>query len=227
MECCIMRLNKEQYRKMDRLNKRLDQWNKQKAKPYIIQEVEDMLLMFYNRENISTERMSAMHFKKKGEMTQEQIDELEAIADMMESAPESKVQYAKYHYEQLTKTEKAYQTAKGRYGVQIDNFADYLEFIDRMKNVNNRVKEYYDSKEIAKIYDYGIAEGLTESEVNKIMVSKARAKTTPHDERYDKTINMIDRAVARKREKQGNAMINAGGNNAIVNTGVENAIISQ
>lgn len=185
-----MKLTHNQYKKFDRLNKRLASWQKKGTKSAIVQEVEAALLNFYDEEDIDISRMKYTRFKRSNDMTKDQIKKLERIANMMEAQPESKVSFFETD-QNILSYNKAFQTSKKRYGVQVTDFDSYVKFYERMNNLSSRLKEYYSSKQIVTIFEYGFSKGLKYHEITKIMFNQSRATKTPDDQRYDKTIDKI------------------------------------
>ena len=95
----------------------------------------------------------------------------------------------------------SYQTAKERYPSTIKNFSDYVNWIDQMENTSKGFKEYFDSGEMARIYDYGYSLKMSTSEIQDVMKKQLRyGKKTPTDERYEKTISRIDKYYQSKKE---------------------------
>lgn len=193
-----MKISKSDYRLFDKLNKRLAAWEKSGVEHSIITETKDSLLSFYDEEDIDISRMKSIRFKKSGDMTKEQIKQLRQIAKMMDAQKESKISFFKKNMDDMSRYEKSYETAKQRYGVQITDFPSYIKFIEKMNSLSQRLKEYYTSKQVVQILEYGLALGLSRSEVNKLMHNQARNKKTPDDERYDRTIAKIDKYYEKK-----------------------------
>jgi len=199
-----MQLTKEQYKKVDRLNKRIDEWNKKGVKSFAVEQTQDMLLSFYDRNGFDISKMTDVKFRKKtANMTQEQIDEMMTIADAFEIAGGSKVstylnkaRKAKKDLSAYTESmkkisEKAMKSTMNEYKYVTD-FASFVRNIDRFNNMDNGIKEYYDSDEVAQIYDYGYSIGLSDAKIEKIMKQQIRNTKTAHDKRYEETVKKLN-----------------------------------
>lgn len=196
-----MKLSHADYKLFDKMNKRLAAWEKSGAEHSIITEVKDALLTFYDEENIDVSRMKSIRFKRSNDMTEEQIKQQRMIAKMMEAQPESKVGFFRRDWDKMSKAEKAYQTSKKKYGAQVQDFASWVKFYEGMKAMSERVKEYYGSKQIVDIYEYGLKKGLKRSEITKILHNQSRSRTVPDDERYDRTIDKINSYYNKKNKR--------------------------
>lgn len=182
-----MSLTHDQYKKIDKLNKRLEQWDKKGTKSFAVTQTRDMLEEFYLKHNINTQKMKSLKFRKRtANMSQAEIDEMMTIADYFESAVGSKV--STYN---IT-SNKSYETAKRLYPMQVKDFKSWVNWVDKMRNQDSALKEYYDSDEIAKIYDYGISKKLNEKEIEEIMKKQTMILTTARKKRYTETKNAID-----------------------------------
>lgn len=198
-----MSLTKDQYRQVDKLNKRLDKFQKMGLKSEATEQARTALESFYLKHNINVGKMKGMKFKKRtANMTQSQIDEMMEIADMFESSIGSRVS----DYTQKKKipdhVKKAFETTKKKYPNQVKTWQDYINFIDRNKNVDSAIAEYYDSNEVALLYDNAFSLGLTEKEVNNIIAKQILDTQLAHDKRYDTTFNKIKSYYNKKKKKK-------------------------
>ena len=183
-----------------KLNKRLAKWDEVDSESYIVQETRLALTNFY-LENELEIKSKTINFTTRSDLTQKQISDLMDIAKMFESAKTSNVGYYMENNgsDVDERTIKAFETAKQRYPATIKNFNDYVNWIDEMENTEKGFKEYYDSKTMARIYDYGYSLNLSTSEIQKMMKKQLRyGKKTPIEDRYQKTINRIDKYYKEK-----------------------------
>lgn len=198
-----MSLTKDQYRQVDKLNKRLDKFQKMGLKSEATEQTRTALEAFYLKHDINVGKMKGLKFKKRtANMTQSQIDEMMEIADMFENSIGSRVS----DYTQKKKipdhVKKAFETTKKKYPNQVKTWQDYIDFIDRNKNVDSGIAEYYDSDEVSLIYDNALSLGLTEKEVNNIIASQIINTQLAHDKRYDTTFNKIKSYYNKKKKKK-------------------------
>lgn len=198
-----MSLTKDQYRQVDKLNKRLDKFQKMGLKSEATEQTRTALEAFYLKHDINVGKMKGMKFKKRtANMTQEQIDEMLEIADMFESSIGSRVS----DYTQKKKipdhVKKAFETTKKKYPNQVKTWQDYINFIDRNKNVDSAIAEYYDSDEVSLLYDNAISMGLTEKEVYNIIAKQILDTQLAHDKRYDTTFNTIKDYYKKKKKRK-------------------------
>lgn len=198
-----MSLTKDQYRQVDKLNKRLDKFQKMGLKSEATEQARTALEAFYLKHDINVGKMKGMKFKKRtANMTQSQIDEMMEIADMFESSIGSRVS----DYTQKKKipehVQKAFETSKKKYPNQVKTWQDFINFIDRHKNVDTAIAEYYDSDEVSLLYDNAISMGLTEKEVYNIIAKQILDTQLAHDKRYDTTFNAIKDYYKKKKKRK-------------------------
>lgn len=198
-----MSLTKDQYKQVDKLNKRLDNFQKMGLKSEATEQARTALEAFYLKHDINVGKMKGIKFKKRtANMTQSQIDEMMEIADMFESSIGSRVS----DYTQKKKipehVQKAFEKSKKLYPNQVKTWQDYINFIDRNKNVDSAIAEYYDSDEIALLYDNAFSIGLTLEETNKIIAKQIVNTQLAHDKRYDTTFNAIKDYYKKKKKKK-------------------------
>ena len=185
-----------------KLNTRLARWDKAGAESYIVQETRLALTNFYLENDLDI-KSKTINFTTRSGLTSKQEQQLLAIADMFNDAKSSKIGY--YNANEGTENDArlmaSYQTAKARYPSTIKNFSDYVNWIDQMENTSKGFKEYFDSGEMARIYDYGYSLKMSTSEIQEVMKKQLRyGKKTPTDERYEKTISRIDKYYQSKKE---------------------------
>jgi hypothetical protein len=198
-----MSLTKDQYRQVDRLNKRLEKFDKMGLKSEATEQARTALEAFYLKHDINVGKMKGLKFKKRtANMSQSQVDEMMEIADMFENSIGSRVA----DYTQKKKipehVKKAFETVKKKYPNQVKTWQDYINFIDRNKNVDKGIAEYYDSDEVSLLYDNAFSLGLTEKEVNNIIASQIINTQLAHDKRYDTTFNAIKDYYKKKKKRK-------------------------
>ena len=198
-----MSLTKDQYRQVDKLNKRLDKFQKMGLKSEATEQARTALEAFYLKHDINVGKMKGLKFKKRtANMTQSQVDEMMEIADMFESLIGSRIS----DYTQKKKipehVKKAFETTKKNYPNQVKTWQDYINFIDKHKNMDSGIAEYYDSKEVSLLYENAFSLGLTEKEVNNIISKQIVDTQLAHDKRYDTTFNTIKSYYNKKKKKK-------------------------
>lgn len=198
-----MSLTKDQYRQVDRLNKRLEKFDKMGLKSEATEQARTALEAFYLKHDINVGKMKGLKFKKRtANMTQSQVDEMMEIADMFENSIGSRVA----DYIQKKKipdhVKKAFETVKKKYPNQVKTWQDYINFIDRNKNMDSGIAEYYDSNEVSLLYDNALSLGLTEKEVNNIIAKQILDTQLAHDKRYDTTFNAIKDYYKKKKKRK-------------------------
>lgn len=198
-----MSLTKDQYRQVDRLNKRLEKFDKMGLKSEATEQARTALEAFYLKHDINVGKMKGLKFKKRtANMTQSQVDEMMEIADMFENSIGSRVA----DYTQKKKipdhVKKAFEKSKKLYPNQVKTWQDYIDFIDRNKNVDSAIAEYYDSDEVSLLYDNALSLGLTEKEVNNIIAKQILDTQLAHDKRYDTTFNAIKDYYKKKKKRK-------------------------
>jgi hypothetical protein len=198
-----MSLTKDQYRQVDRLNKRLEKFDKMGLKSEATEQARTALEAFYLKHDINVGKMKGLKFKKRtANMSQSQVDEMMEIADMFENSIGSRIA----DYTQKKKipehVQKAFEKSKKLYPNQVKTWQDYINFIDRNKNVDSGIAEYYDSDEVSLLYDNAFSLGLTEKEVNNIMAKQILHTQLAHDKRYDTTFNAIKDYYKKKKKRK-------------------------
>lgn len=185
-----------------RMNKRLERWKKAGVESFIISEVKNSLLNFYLKHDIKAPA-SGRFTTRKG-LTREQEKELVNLAKAMENVKQSNVGY----YQKMAKkfdvneaTKKSYQTSKANYPSSFSSFEEWVKWTDMMQQENS-FTEYYDSKTLADIYDYGYSLGLSNKQIQSNMKKQMRyGKKTPFESRYDATIARIDKYYNKLQEE--------------------------
>lgn len=166
------KLTPEEYKLLDRMNKRLATWEKNGLTNDITNQVRTELLNFYTKHDIEYTG-ATVKFKKSNLYTDEEKREILAIANAMEYTKSSSIKYyksnpnkAKHNYLQSYETVRN----KGVYGVK--TFQDYIRFIDDIKSAkaNKDLIRNLDSHQIARLYGYGHEHDLTTEQINNIIL---------------------------------------------------------
>ena len=202
-----MALSREDKLLLRRMNKRMERFKKAGADNYIIGETKNMLLNFYMKYDIDAPRSG--RFTTRELSNPEAQEEILKIARAMDRVKSSNIGYYKRKGEEVEEQQlKSFQTSKEAYGAMVQDLPSYMEFIDEMENIDKGFKEYYDnSKEIARIYDYGYEVGLSSKEIQKIMKRQVGyGRKTPREIREERTIMKINKYIEqdksfRKRRK--------------------------
>lgn len=166
------KLTPDEYKLLDRMNKRLATWEKNNLTNDITNQVRTELLNFYTKHDIEYTG-ATVKFKKSNLYTDEEKREILAIANAMEYTKSSSIKYyksnpnkAKHNYLQSYETVRN----KGVYGVK--TFQDYIRFIDDIKSAkaNKDLIRNLDSHQIARLYGYGHEHDLTTEQINNIIL---------------------------------------------------------
>lgn len=167
----LAQLTKEEYRLLDRMNKRLKVWDKRGATSEAVRRVRNDLLNFYTREDIET-KSNTLNFVKRKTLTDEQQRELVAIAKSMEFQKSSSVAYYAKNPEADARGTMSFETVRNNPEYGVNTFQDYIQFIDDIKNAkaNRAIMRNLESKQVARLYAFGKDNGLTTDEVNTIIM---------------------------------------------------------
>lgn len=167
----MAQLTKEEYRLLDRMNKRLKVWDKRGATSEAIRRVRNDLLNFYTREDIET-KSNTLNFVKRKTLTDEQQRELVAIAKSMEFQKSSSIAYYTKNPEADTRGTMSFETVRNNPEYGVNTFQDYIQFIEDIKNAkaNRAIMRNLESKQVARLYAFGKDNGLTTDEVNTIIM---------------------------------------------------------
>lgn len=167
------RLTADEYKLLDKMNKRLRTWQKNNMSNEVVNQVKNDLLNFYLKHNINSPNREMLLFTKSNNLTSEQKEELLRIANAMNSAKSSKISYYKKMPTDDKRLQKAFQTVKNNPLYNVKTFADYVQWVDDMNNAKAIVAELMelDSAMIARVYGYGTDKKLTTEQVNEIMVN--------------------------------------------------------
>lgn len=166
------KLTTEEYRLLDRMNKRLETWERNKLTNDVTNQVRIELLNFYTKHDIEYTGKT-VKFKKSNLFTEGEKAEILAIAQAMEFSKSSSIKYYKAHPKKSEHNYlQSFETVrnKGVYGVK--TFQDYINFIDdiRTAKANKDLIRNLDSKQIARLYAYGHEKKLTTEQINQLII---------------------------------------------------------
>ena len=166
------KLTPEEYKLLDRMNKRLATWENNDLTNDITNQVRVELLNFYTKHDIEY-KGATVKFKKSNLYTDEEKREILAIARAMEYTKSSSIKYYKSNpNKQSHNYLQSYETVRnmGVYGVK--TFQDYIRFIDDIKSAkaNKDLIRNLDSKQIARLYAYGHERDLTTEQINQLII---------------------------------------------------------
>ena len=191
-----MALSKEEYKLLDRMNKRLRAWDKQGATNELVNRVRNDLLNFYLENDMDSPNRENLYFTKSGKLTGEQKEQLLNIAQSMDTAKSSRIGYYKKHKEIADQTMKTYETLRNNPNYNINNYSDFDKFAHYMDTFTKMNKggdsqsfqdyvDFVDTEEsymkiktalrqlpsatIARVYSYGKEFKLTDKEINKLL----------------------------------------------------------
>lgn len=173
-----MSLTKDQYKLLDRMNKRLRTWQRQGLSNEVINRVKNELINFYDKYDLNHPSHEYVLFTKSKNLPDEARRELLQIARSMEYAKSSKISYYKRNKISIDETfdkrvRSSYETIRNNPAYGVNNFQDYIRFVDDMVNyraIRSSLREL-DSKIVARTYAYGHERNLTTEEINNIIAS--------------------------------------------------------
>lgn len=166
------KLTKAEYKLLDRMNKRLQSWEKNNMASEVINQVKNDLLNFY----VKHDRVFSgknIRFTKSNRMDVNEKRELLAIANAMNSAKSSSIKYYKQHGVNDDQIMQSFETVRNNPAYNVNSFSEYVQWVDDIKNAKatRELISNLDSKQIARLYGYGREYKLTTEEVNTIILS--------------------------------------------------------
>ncbi len=166
------KLTPEEYKLLDRMNKRLATWEKNDLTNDITNQVRVELLNFYTKHDIEYTG-ATVKFKKSNLYTDEEKREILAIARAMEYTKSSSIKYYKSNpNKQSHNYLQSYETVRNKDVYGVKTFQDYIRFIDDIKSAkaNKDLIRNLDSHQIARLYGYGHERDLTTEQINNIIL---------------------------------------------------------
>lgn len=188
-------MTKEEKNLLLRMNKRIQRWKKAGAESFAISEVKNMLLNFYLKHDLKAPEL--LTFTTRKDLTKDQEGELLRIAESMEAMKQTNVGYYKRKSNKMdvdAATQKSYETFKKNHPLFTPDFASWVQMRDTLEQEQHGFKEYYDSKTLIDIYEYGYSLNLRTEEIQTLMKKQIRyGKNKPYEQRYDATIARINK----------------------------------
>lgn len=188
-------MNQEEKKLLLRMNKRIQRWKKAGAESFAISEVKNMLLNFYLKHDIKAPEL--LTFTTRKDLTKDQESELLRIAESMEAMKQTNVGYYKRKSEKMdvdTATMKSYETFRKNHPLSTPDFASWVQMRDTLEQEQHGFKEYYDSKTLIDVYEYGYSLNLRTEEIQTLLKKQIRyGKNKPYEQRYDATISRINK----------------------------------
>ena len=188
-------MNQEEKKLLLRMNKRIQRWKKAGAESFAISEVKNMLLNFYLKHDLKAPEL--LTFTTRKNLTRDQESELLRIAERMEAMKQTNVGYYKRKSEKMdvdTATMKSYETFKKNHPLSTPDFASWVQMRDTLEQEQHGFKEYYDSKTLIDVYEYGYSLNLRTEEIQTLLKKQIRyGKNKPYEQRYDATISRINK----------------------------------
>lgn len=188
-------MNQEEKKLLLRMNKRIQRWKKAGAESFAISEVKNMLLNFYLKHDLKAPEL--LTFTTRKDLTRDQEGELLRIAESMEAMKQTNVGYYKRKSKKMdidTATMKSYETFKKNHPLSTPDFASWVQMRDTLEQEQHGFKEYYDSKTLIDVYEYGYSLNLRTEEIQTLLKKQIRyGKNKPYEQRYDATIKRINK----------------------------------
>lgn len=202
----MARLSAEDRRLFDRANKRIEAFDKLGLKNDIIEIIQNELTNVYldaDADMVDTSRVNYNKFSMNSEVMQgERLEDARNLANALLDAKSSTLRYYKTHSDETEYRADAYETVKSNPAYGVNNFQDYINFIDDMKHAREMktLLQNLGSKNIARLYAYGKSKKFTRNEIDKIMLS-TRKKFQEQDDLYNYLRDKIDAKYAKKRNR--------------------------
>ena len=188
-------MNKKDKLLLLRMNKRIQRWKKAGAESFAISEIKNMLLNFYLKHDLKAPKL--LTFTTRKGLTKSQEKELIRIAESMEAMKQTNVGYYKRKSEKMdisAATQKSYETFKVNHPLSTPDFASWVQMRDTLEQEQHGFKEYYDSKTLIDVYEYGYSLNLRTEEIQELLKKQIRyGKNKPFEQRYDATIARINK----------------------------------
>lgn len=200
-----MAFTADEIKLLDRMNKRKAVWDKNGMSNNAIEQVDNMLENFYmglNEEGYNVKN-KLDRFTMRKDLTREQEKQLVEIAEYMESMKTSSLGY--YNKRMTPTAKKAFDKSKELGYVTGEGKQAYIDFIDFMEN-SQAIKETVSmlgSKVIARIYGYGKSKGLSDSEINSLILANYKDFKTG-DQLQAFVFDSIDRIYEKKQKAENN-----------------------
>ena len=200
------RLTKAEYKLLDRMNKRLQSWEKNNMASEVINQVRNDLINFYVK-NDREFKGDNIRFTKSNTMSNNEKRELLAIARAMDTAKSSSIRYYKKHGSNDDQIMQSFESVRNNPAYGVNSFSDYVQFVDDMRNAKatRDLITNLESKQIARLYGYGHEHGLTTDEINQVILSNLdRYRNGSNMELFLKNeIDVFEQTTKEEMEKYG------------------------
>lgn len=169
-----MGLSLEDKKLFDRMNKRLDKFDKQGITNEVVNLAREELLNIYLKESEKGTDLSRTNFNKFSMNTAISDDTLNDLRGLAKALEKSKTSKISFYTKDPTITQHArssFETLKSKeFGV--NDFQSFINFIDDLKGAmsTSEIANKLDSNQWARIYGYGKDKGLTTDEINGIII---------------------------------------------------------
>lgn len=167
-------MSDEDRKLFDRMNKRLETFDKRGIKNNIVGLVRHELMNIYLNEQEKNEtdlhRTNFSKFTMNSNISDETLEELRGLAQALEKTKSSTMRYYKKHPTVAGNVEKSFEVLKGKqYGVK--DFQSFVNFVDDLDEAmqDKVMSEKLDSNQWARIYGYGKDKDFTTDEINDLI----------------------------------------------------------
>lgn len=169
-----MGLSLEDRKLFDRMNKRLDKFDKQGIHNEVVNLAREELLNIYLKESQKDTDLSRVNFSKfsmNSNLSEDTINDLRGLAKALEKAKTSKISYYKKDPTSVSNVRGTFEKLEGKkYGVK--DFQSFVNFVDDLENAmaTSDISDKLDSNQWARIYGYGKDKKMTTEEINKLII---------------------------------------------------------
>lgn len=201
----MARLSAEDRKLFDRANKRIEAFSKLGLQNDIIEIIQNELYNIYldaEKDLVETKKVNYEKFSMNtAVMSGERLEDARNLANALIDAKSSTLRYYRQHEDEPEYKAISYETVKSNPAYGVNNFQDYINFIDDMKHAKEMKTLLHNlgSKNIARLYAYGKSKKFTRNEIDKIMLS-TRKKFQEQDDLYNYLRDKIDMKYVKKRK---------------------------
>lgn len=169
-----MGLSLEDKKLFDRMNKRLDRFDKQGIRNEVVNLAREELLNIYLKESEKGTDLSRSNFNKfsmNTNISDDTLNDLRGLAKALEKAKTSKISYYKKDPTAVGNVRGTFETLKGKkFGVK--DFQSYVNFVDDLESAmsTSDITDKLNSDQWARIYGYGKDKKMTTEEINQLII---------------------------------------------------------
>lgn len=169
-----MGLSLEDRKLFDRMNKRLDKFDKQGIHNEVVNLAREELLNIYLKESQKDTDLSRTNFSKfsmNTNLSEDTINDLRGLAKALEKSKTSKISYYKKDPTAVSNVRGTFETLEGKkYGVK--DFQSYINFVDDLEDAmaTSDITDKLNSDQWARIYGYGKDKKMTTEEINQLII---------------------------------------------------------